>query len=104
MIDGRLVLETGYSFPSGHSTNNVAFYVLAVYLIHKNVKNKKICNTLCMLLAFVPILIAFSRLYLGVHYISDIIAGICLGNICVMITIFIMKNLKLQDNKSTNEK
>ena len=38
----RLVGETGFSFPSGHTTNNTAFYVFAIYLVCQNVKNKKL--------------------------------------------------------------
>ena len=80
-----LINESGYSFPSGHSTNNMAFYGLIIYLIYTNVKNKIFRNLCCCILAIVPIIIGFSRIYLGVHYFSDVIAGFCLGLICVCI-------------------
>ena len=78
-VEERLIEETGYSFPSGHSTNNMAFYILAICLIYPNIKNKKLRNILCIILVMIPILIGFSRVYLRVHYISDIMAGFCLG-------------------------
>ena len=57
-----LIDEVGFSFPSGHTTNNVAFYFLAIYLVCINVKNKKIRNISCIILAIIPCLIAFSRI------------------------------------------
>lgn len=71
----RLVDETGYSFPSGHSMISAAFYGLLIYLIWKNVKNKILRNTLCITLSVLIILIGLSRIYLGVHYASDVIGG-----------------------------
>lgn len=79
-----LVDEVGFSFPSGHTTNNVAFYFLAIYLVCINVKNKKVRNISCVILAIIPILIAFSRIYLRVHYPTDVIAGFCLGIVLVV--------------------
>lgn len=94
-IEERLIEESGYSFPSGHSTNNMAFYAFAIYLIYSNVKNKKIRNILCVLLGAIPILIGFSRIYLRVHYASDVIAGFSLGIMLVIIfTSFIYKRIK----------
>lgn len=93
-IGERLIEEAGYSFPSGHTTNNVAFYGLAIYLIYKNVKNKVLRNVLCCILACIPLIIAFSRIYLRVHYPSDVIAGTVLGIVCVVIFInFIYKRI-----------
>lgn len=80
----RLILETGFSFPSGHTTNNIAFYGFAIYLIWSQVKNKKLRNILCIMLGIMPILIGFSRIYLRVHYPSDVLAGIVLGTACVV--------------------
>lgn len=94
-IQERLIEETGFSFPSGHSTNNMAFYCLAIYLIYKNVKSKRIRDILCMILSIIPIIIGFSRIYLRVHYPSDVLAGFCLGVICVIVfTNFIYKRIE----------
>lgn len=84
-VTGNILIdEVGFSFPSGHTTNNVAFYFLAIYLVCINVKNKKVRNISCVILAIIPILIAFSRIYLRVHYPTDVIAGFCLGIVLVV--------------------
>lgn len=74
-IGYRLIDETGYSFPSGHSMISTAFYGLIIYLIWKNVRNTKLKYISCILLALLILLIGISRIYLGVHYASDVIGG-----------------------------
>jgi len=71
----RIIDESGYSFPSGHSMVSAAFYGFLIYLIYKNVKNKYIKWGLITSLALLIILIGTSRIYLGVHYTSDVLAG-----------------------------
>lgn len=71
----RLIDESGYSFPSGHSMVSAAFYGLFIYLVFKNVKNKYIKWTSIVLLSIFIIAIGVSRIYLGVHYTSDVLAG-----------------------------
>lgn len=71
----RIIDETGYSFPSGHSMISMAFCGLFIYLIYKNVKNKYLKWTSIVLLSILIMLIGFSRIYLGVHYVSDVLAG-----------------------------
>lgn len=77
----------GFSFPSGHTTNNIAFYGLAIYIIYNNVKNKKLRNILIIIFSLIACIIPFSRIYLRVHYVSDVLAGICLGIICIIVTV-----------------
>ena len=71
----RIIDESGYSFPSGHSMVSAAFYGFLIYLIYKKVKNKYLKWGLVTLLGFIIILIGISRIYLGVHYTSDVLAG-----------------------------
>ena len=73
----RIVNETGYSFPSGHSMVSMAFYGLIAYWIWKNVKKTTLKWVLCILLAV--LIIGISRIYLGVHYTSDVMAGFCIS-------------------------
>lgn len=71
----RLIHETGYSFPSGHSMVSMAFYGFFIYLIYKYVKDKKIKILLICALIILIISIGITRIYLGVHYTSDVLAG-----------------------------
>lgn len=71
----RLINESGYSFPSGHSMVSAAFYGLFIYLIYKYVNNKYIKYGLITILTILIISIGISRIYLGVHYTSDVLAG-----------------------------
>ena len=72
-FDLMIIDESGYSFPSGHAMMSLGFYGFVIYLIwHFKLSNRKIFSLVLGLLIF---LIAISRIYLGVHYASDVIAG-----------------------------
>ena len=74
-----LVIEKSFSYPSGHAMISTFFYFFLIYfLLNSSItKNKKILlSFICLLFIF---LICLSRIYLGVHYFSDIIGGILLG-------------------------
>ena len=68
-------MKVGYSLPSGHSMVSMAYYGFIIYLIFKNIENKKLKVLLIALLSFLIINIGISRIYLGVHYASDVCAG-----------------------------
>ena len=71
----RIIEETGYSFPSGHSMVSMAFYGYFIYLIYKYVKNKYVKWISISLLSLLICAIGISRIYLGVHYTSDVLGG-----------------------------
>ena len=73
--DINLIVETGFSFPSGHAMMSLGIYGFLIYLLLLSDKNKisKIIGTASLVLLI--FLIGISRIYLGVHYATDVIAG-----------------------------
>ncbi|MBQ9554553.1 phosphatase PAP2 family protein [bacterium] len=69
----RLVQETDYSFPSGHTMESLAVYGLFAISLILLTKNKKIRTLIIILISIIIFLIITSRIYLGVHYFSDIL-------------------------------
>ena len=74
-----LVTASGYSYPSGHSMVSTAYFMFIIYLLCKKIKNKFVKTILIIFGAIMMLSIGFSRIYLGVHYLSDVIAGYLLG-------------------------
>lgn len=74
----KLVEISGYSFPSGHSMSSVIFYGFIIFLCLKYAKHwsKYLAAAILSLLVF---MIGISRIYLGVHYASDVLGGFIIG-------------------------
>ena len=82
----NLIDEIGYSFPSGHTMVAFSVYGFLVYLLCRKTK-KLIVKIILVSVLFIGVfLIGFSRIYLGVHYFSDIIGGFLLS--IIYLTIF----------------
>lgn len=94
----RIINESGYSFPSGHSMISMAFYGFLIYLIYKYVKNKKIKYISITLISALIIFIGISRIYLGVHYTSDVLAGFLFSISYLIIYVLIANNKVLNKN------
>lgn len=93
-----LIVETGYSFPSGHSMVSLSFYGLLIYFIYKYFKNKKLKISLITLLSLIIVLIGISRVYLGVHFVSDVISGFLLSLSYLMIFIKVINKFILKES------
>jgi undecaprenyl-diphosphatase len=71
----HLISIGGYSFPSGHAMASFTFYGYLIYLIYKSNYSRILKILTIILLAFLILIIGYSRIYLNVHYFSDVIAG-----------------------------
>ena len=96
--ENRIINENGYSFPSGHSMISMAFYGFLIYLIYKYIKNKKLKYISITLISILIIFIGISRIYLGVHYTSDVLAGFLFSISYLIIFILIANNKVLNKN------
>jgi membrane-associated phospholipid phosphatase len=84
----------GFSFPSGHALIGVTFYGLLIYITWSTVKKRWLRNLLIVALALLILLISFSRIYLRVHYTSDVIAGICVGFIWLILSLWVIHKIE----------
>lgn len=75
----RLISETGYSFPSGHSMVSMAFFGLLIWMVWRFHRRDVMRVVWCVAFGLVIVMVGVSRIYLGVHYASDVIAGFCVS-------------------------
>ena len=102
-IEALIDIPKSFSFPSGHTLTSIVFYVLLVFLLTYNIDIRKRRIYIALTYIFVS-LIAMSRIYLGVHYFSDVIGGILIGIPCLLMCFNIInknfdKKLKKQLKK-----
>ena len=88
-----IVAESGYSFPSGHTTGSVVFFGVLTYFVWKNWDSAKIKALTGGLYIFTTALVGFDRIYLNVHWFSDIVGSIFLGAFWVTLCILLFKYL-----------
>lgn len=83
----RLVEQGGFSFPSGHTMISVCVYGYLLYIVKSSVKNKFLRYFLSILLVILILSIGISRVYVGVHYFSDVLAGYLLASVILILVI-----------------
>jgi membrane-associated phospholipid phosphatase len=81
---------TGFSYPSGHSFSSFTFFGLLIYILWKTSIKKTWKIILSIVLFLIAATIAFSRVYLRVHYPSDVVAGFCLSITWLMLSLWIL--------------
>lgn len=83
----KLIEQGGYSYPSGHAMISLSIYGFLLYLVFKKINNKFIKYSIGGLLLILILSVGVSRIYLGVHYASDIIGGYLLALIELILII-----------------
>jgi membrane protein DedA with SNARE-associated domain/membrane-associated phospholipid phosphatase len=97
--DVAIYAENSFSFPSGHATIAIAFYGFLAYYLIKNSKKWKFKINVFFASFITILLIGFSRLYLGVHYVSDVWGGYLAGAIWLIIAISLSEYLLSKNQK-----
>lgn len=93
----KLIKQGGYAYPSGHTMMAIALYGFLIYFINKKIRNPIIKKLLTVLLVLLIIAIGISRVYLGVHYPTDVIAGF-------LIAIAVLTIITNDSRGNTNDK
>lgn len=88
-----LLHEDGYSFPSGHAMNSFVFYTAVAYFLLRITNNFKVSLIFSAISAVIILMVGVSRIYLGAHFPSDVIAGYCAGFFWLSCTILFEKTL-----------
>jgi undecaprenyl-diphosphatase len=84
----------GLSFPSGHAIMAVTFYGLLIYILQQSITVDWLKWFVTVLVIILIILIGFSRVYLRVHYASDVAAGFIIGLLWLLISLAVLKWLE----------
>lgn len=93
--DINIITEIGKSFPSGHSAVSMVVYGYLIYLIYNFINNKYLKYILISILILIILIVGITRIYLGVHYTSDVLGGYLLGiSYLLIFTYFTDKYIK----------
>lgn len=88
--DGAWYEEFSWSFPSGHATVAVAYYGVLFYLLLHSINHARLKKSVRLLAIVFILLMGFSRIYLGVHYLSDIMAGYAIGLVWFLFSVSLL--------------
>jgi undecaprenyl-diphosphatase len=100
----RLIEIGGYSFPSGHATNAITVYGILTFLLWRHISTHLGRTLLLIFSIFMIFSIGISRIYLGVHYPSDVLAGYFAGGFWLLISIWCFQFTKEKIYERTHTK
>jgi membrane-associated phospholipid phosphatase len=95
-----LFTAKGFSFPSGHAFMSTTFYGLLAYIVWRDVRHQLLRWSLILVLTALILTIGLSRIYLRVHYASDVLAGLSLGIVWLVISISVIRRMELWSKRS----
>lgn len=95
-----LAAAKGFSFPSGHALMSVTFYGLIILIVWQNVKQTWLKWTLSVFLVLLIIVIGLSRVYLRVHYASDVLAGFSVGLVWLLLSLWILSKMEKYNKRN----
>ena len=90
---------SNYSFPSGHATSGFVFYGMLLFLLWKTSMKNIYKYLIGVVLISFALLIGFSRIYLRVHYTSDVMAGFCIGLAWMALSVWVLEKMKKKSDK-----
>jgi len=88
----HLIQADSFGFPSGHSSASVVFYGFMGYFLTQELKNRRAKIIAWIILSFIISAVGFSRIYLGVHWPTDVLAGYFVAFVWLTLVIYIFKN------------
>ena len=92
--DDMLVFESDYRFPSGHATMAAVVMALGIHYTYVHVKHKPLRYVLYTVAVFWYLLVSYSRLYLHVHYLIDVLVGGAIGIFSTTLVLAMFKHLR----------
>lgn len=93
--DALIQKITSFSYPSGHSFSAFTFAGIVAYLVWNSSLKRSYKWIISLLLFLFALMIAFSRIYLHVHYASDVLAGFCVSLLWLSASYYVLKRLRL---------
>jgi len=90
----QLIQEVGYSFPSGHSIFAIILFSLLIYFYKDRIKNSLLKIIFISINVFLILLVGLSRIYINVHWFSDVIGGYAIGFFVVYLISWIFESGK----------
>lgn len=97
----KWIVQGGFSYPSGHTISAVVLYGTLILLVNKKL-NGKYKTPIIIFLSLMIFLISISRIYFGVHYLTDVVASLILGSIILIISNSFM-NKEFLNDKNRNK-
>jgi membrane-associated phospholipid phosphatase len=92
----------GLSFPSGHALMSMTFYGMLIYITWHSVKDPRAKWALIVLLFGLILTIGFSRIYLRVHYTTDVLAGFAMGWLWIVMALKLLRIIEKRTKKKLN--